>query len=245
MLPFRYRAKIVRLRQLTGSVRELTIRLLDPPQFTFTLGQAIGIGASSDPVGRAKLRYYSIASAPGTVREFVLLIASAEPRDAAHHPFQWKEGEEVYFTDPQGGFPFPDDPHRALLLIAAGTGIAPFQSMLYALQDQCPDRSVTLLWGLRSEQELYYQDELKAFSRRLRNFSYVVTLSRAQRSWSGPKGRVTHLLDSLSSVEDLAVYICGNRKMVLEVTNLIRQKGHCSIYREPYFDQIDKYPRNR
>ena len=99
-----------------------------------------------------------------------------------------------------------------------------------------PSRA-TLLWGLRSERDLYYQDELTRLSLQHLEFSFTTTLSRPQSDWSGVTGRVTSLIEQrVNSVKELAVYLCGNSGMIQEVTSIIQKKGLCPIYREKYYD---------
>jgi NAD(P)H-flavin reductase len=68
------------------------------------------------------------------------------------------------------------------------------------------------------------------------NFSFVTTLSQPGPGWKGFNGRVTSLVqDRITSVHNLAVYLCGNGAMIKEVTGLIQAKGLCPIYREKYY----------
>ena len=57
-----------------------------------------------------------------------------------------------------------------------------------------PDRSngkeIWLVYGTRHETDIYYQDEFEALARRVPNFHYLPTLSRALDSWTGLRGHV-------------------------------------------------------
>lgn len=108
--------------------------------------------------------------------------------------------------------------------------------MLLTQLERSSARSVTLIWGLRYEQDLYYQDELQVLAERYRQFSFVITLSRPGPTWTGAKGRVNGLIqEQVTSVRDLAVYLCGNNDMIKEVTATIQAKGLCPIHREKYY----------
>jgi CDP-4-dehydro-6-deoxyglucose reductase, E3 len=50
--------------------------------------------------------------------------------------------------------------------------------MLWSLAGRASTRRITLLWGLRSERDLYYQDELTILRHRLPNPSATITLSQ-------------------------------------------------------------------
>jgi NAD(P)H-flavin reductase len=108
--------------------------------------------------------------------------------------------------------------------------------MLLTQLERSSTQSVTLVWGLRYEHDLYYQDELQALTERYRQFSFVITLSRPGPSWMGPIGRVNGLIqERVTSVRDLEVYLCGNNDMIKEVTATIQAKGLCPIHREKYY----------
>ena len=69
------------------------------------------------------------------------------------------------------------------------------------------------------------------------NFSLVTTLSRPDPGWEGASGRVTAVIDAqVSSVGNLAVYLCGGSGMIKDVTARLNAKGLCPIYREKYYD---------
>ena len=109
--------------------------------------------------------------------------------------------------------------------------------MLFDRLERGPSRAVTLFWGLRSERDLYYQDELETLARRHANFNFLTTLSRPEGSWKGQTGRVTRLVDErIASVDKLAVYLCGNSGMIKDVSAIINRRGLCPIYREKYYD---------
>ena len=151
--------------------------------------------------------------------------------------FGLREGERASFKGPAGAFYLRDEGVRDLLFVATGTGIAPLRSMILAQLERGESRSVTLFWGLRSQRDLYWQEELTALAADHPNFSFVTTLSRPDPGWEGASGRVTALIDAqVSSVGNLAVYLCGGSGMIKDVTARLNAKGLCPIYREKYYD---------
>jgi NAD(P)H-flavin reductase len=152
--------------------------------------------------------------------------------------FSLREGSRTSFKGPAGAFYLKDDGDRELLFVATGTGIAPMRSMILAQLQRAPDRPVTLFWGLRSQRDLYWQDEWAALALAHPNFIVVTTLSRPEPGWSGAHGRVTALVEErITSVRNLAVYLCGGSAMIKDVTARINAKGLCPIYREKYYDE--------
>ena len=147
-------------------------------------------------------------------------------------------GAEVEIFGPYGSFMLQHEPDKELLFVGTGTGVAPLWSMLTTLLEEAPSQPIQLLWGLRSELDSYYLQELDEWTTHYQNFSYVLTLSKPSAGWEGKKGRVTDLLQELSRVDHLAAYVCGNRSMVKEVSDLLREKGNCAIYRERHAETL-------
>lgn len=232
MSPRRFRSKIFTIRHLTKDVRELTLELIDPPTLDFLPGQSIALTVPDGISGESCVRYYSLASLPSSSRHLVLLFNAGDHGKGATFLLKRSVGEELYFSGPCGSFHLHRDPERALLFVGTGTGIAPLWSMIANLLEQSHSQPMTLLWGLRSEPDIYYVEELQRWANLHSNFSFILTLSQPGKNWKGKKGRVTHLLEEFSQVDHLAVYVCGNRKMVAEVSGILHHKGASPIYRE-------------
>ena len=233
----RYTAKAVEIRQLTHDVRQIDLQLIEPKEIAFKPGQFVSFEVSDARTGRTVTRPYSVASAPGSPDKISLLFNFVPGGPGSTYLFGLREGDTTNFAGPAGNFYLRDDPTRELLFIATGTGIAPIRSMLLANAESPRPRRTTLFWGLRSERDLYYQDELTSLSMRHSETSFTITLSQPQGAWAGVTGRVTSLVKQrVSDVKQLAVYLCGNSGMIQEVTSLIQAKGLCPIYREKYYD---------
>jgi len=234
----RFSAKVIAIRQLTQDVRQIDVRLLEPPEIRFKAGQFVSFEVPDAKTGRTVTRPYSIASGPSSLHTISLLLNLVRGGPGSTYLFGLREGDTTTFSGPAGNFYLRDDPGRDLLFVATGTGIAPIRSMLLANLERPLPRPATLLWGLRSQEDVYYEDELVGLSR-VQDMSAIITLSRPQPGWIGTTGRVTTLVqEQIHDVKRLAVYLCGNSAMIKEVTGLIRAKGLCPIYREKYYDDV-------
>jgi CDP-4-dehydro-6-deoxyglucose reductase, E3 len=230
-------AVVHRIRNLTHDVREITLHLADPPHISFKAGQFISFEIRKEGAKVPLMRPYSIASPPSCPEMIDLLLNLIPGGPGSTYLFSLREGDTTEFKGPAGAFYLHDDPSRDRLFIATGTGIAPFRSMLYTLvaNNGCP--GVTLFWGLRSQRDLYYQEELAILARNQPKFQFLITLSRPSEGWTGETGRVTRLVEErITSVKNLAVYLCGNSGMLKDVTQVLKQKGLCPIYREKFYD---------
>ena len=232
-----YTAQVEAIKNLTHDVRRLDLRLREPKTITFKPGQFISFEMPHPQIGRLVTRPYSIASQPSRSGVITLLFNLVPGGPGSTYLFNLKEGDETHFKGPAGSFYLREDPGRELLVIASGTGIAPIQSMLLANAERPDPRPATLYWGLRSQRDLYYQEELAELTRRTPTLTAITTLSRPEPGWSGESGRVLRLIDErIASVKNLAVYLCGNSAMIADATALLQKKGLCPIYREKYYD---------
>ncbi|HKW87089.1 MAG TPA: FAD-binding oxidoreductase [Nitrospiraceae bacterium] len=232
-----FRARVTQIRNLTHDVREITLRLLEPGQVAFKAGQFISFEVLHPRLNQPVTRPYSIASPPSQRDQVTLLLNLIPNGPGSTYLFSLHEGDETRFKGVTGSFYLRDEAERDLLFVATGTGIAPIRSMLYDLLDKNFPRSITLFWGLRSQKDLYYQDELATLAKRFANFTAVTTLSRPENGWRGEVGRVTKLAeDRIASVKNLAVYLCGSSGMLKDVSDIVNKKGLCPIRREKWYD---------
>lgn len=233
----RFTARVANVRQLTHDVRQIDLELIDPGEIGFMAGQFVSFEVPDARTGRTVTRPYSIASSPGSPRVISLLLNLVPGGPGSSFLFGLREGDSTTFAGPAGHFYLRNDLTRDLLFVVTGTGIAPIRSMLLANAEHPTPQRATLLWGLRSQRDLYWQDELTELTKRHPDGSLMVTLSRPEPGWTGLAGRVTQLLDRhVADVKRLAVYLCGNSGMIKEVTGIIQAKGLCPIYREKYYD---------
>jgi CDP-4-dehydro-6-deoxyglucose reductase, E3 len=232
-----FTAQVQSIENLTHDVRRLDLRLIEPKTITFKPGQFISFEMPDLQTGRLLTRAYSIASQPSRSDVITLLFNLVQDGPGSGFLFDRKAGEKAQFKGPAGHFYLREDPERELLFVASGTGIAPIRSMLLANAERSNPRPATLFWGLRSQRDLYDQEELAELCSRIPTLKVITTLSRPEPGWSGSSGRVLQLIEErIPSVKHLAVYLCGHSRMITEATSLLQKKGLCPIYREKYYD---------
>ncbi|MBX3346731.1 MAG: hypothetical protein KF806_15490 [Nitrospira sp.] len=233
-----FMAEVGRIQGLTHDVRAIELRLLEPASISFKAGQFVSFEVPKEGQPRPVTRPYSIASPPEQQDRILLVLNLVQGGPGSSYLFGLREGDRTSFKGPAGAFYLRDDETKDLLFVATGTGIAPIWSMILAQLQRQPDRPVTLFWGLRSQRDLYWQDELEALAAAHPHLTVVTTLSRPEPGWQGASGRVTALVEErISSVSNLAVYLCGGSGMIKDVTARINAKGLCPIYREKYYDE--------
>jgi CDP-4-dehydro-6-deoxyglucose reductase, E3 len=236
-MPFQsFQATVDRVRDLTHDVRELGLRLREPKDIQFKAGQFISFNLTPPGGERLMIRPYSIASPPNESDRITLVFNRVQGGRGSTYLFNLREGDVVAFEGPQGSF-YLRERMRNVLFVATGTGIAPIRSMLLDLADNGYAGTATLYWGLRSQRDVYYQQEFEALAARYPHVSFAIALSRPEAGWQDYAGRVTGLVDArVTSVKNLDVFLCGNHAMIRDVTQIIQAKGLCPIYREIYYD---------
>lgn len=214
------KARLAAWREIAPNTRHFEFETPDWKP-AFVPGQFLSLTASvsGDEITRA----YSIVSPPG---ERVALCANLVS-DGHLSPFLFgmKPGDEIDFKGPYGAF-ILRRPVSDSILVATGTGIAPFRSMLLSQLSEHPDRQFTLIFGVRHEYGLLYHDEFPALADAHRNFRYLPTLTRPPEHWTGFTGRVQqHTLEALGERRDVDVYICGLHEMVNDVRARLKEAG--------------------
>ena len=227
-------ARVARVTDLTHDVRQIDLCPVDPPEIRFIAGQFVSFSVPKSGLPYPLTRPYSISSSPRETDRFELLLNRVPDGPGSTFLFALRPGDAVQCRPPAGTFLLRDDPDRRLILVAAGTGIAPIRSMLLArLPSPTP---VVLLWELLEQRDLYYQEELADLAARHREFSFVTTLTRPSESWTGEVGSVVPLVDRhVEPVGDATVYVCGGSAMIAAVVARVRAHGTCPIHREQYY----------
>src|SRR5258706_13717565 len=136
----------------------MTLRLAE--RAAFRPGQFMNLGLHLP--GGFVSRSYSLASAPG--EPFEVLLARVGEGALTPALFDLHEGSPISLDPkPQGFFTFDYvPPHRELWLIATGTGLGPFLSMLRSRQAFERAERVILVHGTRGTAELAHRPELEA-----------------------------------------------------------------------------------
>jgi len=219
-------ARLVRSVALTEDTKHLEFAVEDMPRFEFVAGQFVSMKEPHD--GREITRAYSIASPPRGNNTFDLCLNRVLEGFFSNFLCDLPEGERVPFHGPHGFFVLKS-PVRDSLFIATGTGIAPIRGMLqwlFADRTRNQGHELTLVFGVRYEKDLYYNDEFLSLAREHSNFHYLPTLSRENPGWNGARGYVQeHVRRLAESRNNMDAYICGLKDMVLANRDLLKELG--------------------
>jgi len=223
-VPVQFPIKLVDRRMLAPTVGHYRFVRDDGQPLDFQPGQFIQVHFHYAD-GTETKRSYSLATihdhalGPG---EAVDIAVSFVPGGAATALFEGLEiGGRLSASGPYGRFCLlPGDHNRRYLLIATGTGVTPYRSMLPLLETAMRGRGleVVLLQGARGPDELLYGDDFRAFADAHPGFRYVPCFSRALPADPHPDVRHGYVQQFLPEFApdpagDIA-YLCGNPDMV-------------------------------
>ncbi|XP_070381005.1 NADH-cytochrome b5 reductase-like isoform X4 [Dermacentor albipictus] len=131
----------------------------------FSIGQHLIMRASVD--GEIVTRQYTPVSPPSALGFFEVIIKVYPQGRMSKYIKTLKEGCSVDWRGPLGGLDYKPNVHKHMLLLAAGTGIAPMIQVLHHITSSDEDYTmVRLLFGIAKYREIYLKnelDELKAF----------------------------------------------------------------------------------
>jgi ferredoxin--NADP+ reductase len=126
---------------------------------------------------------------------------------------------------------------RDVVLVATGTGLAPYMSMLRTELECGGPRRFAVLAGARHSWDLAYQAELVTMARLCPNFTYLPQISRPREElvpWGGAVGHVQELWTAGAlarawgghpSPERTHVFLCGNPAMIEDMTRVLEAEG--------------------
>jgi ferredoxin-NADP reductase len=220
-------AHLVRSAPLSELTKHLEFEMLGMRRFGFVAGQWLSF-KQLKPDGEELTRAYSISSPPKDDPRFALCLNRVQDGFMSNFLCDMKEGEEIQCRGPFGDF-ILRPPLRDTILIATGTGIAPFRSMLHWLladKSRHQEKQFWLVFGSRYEKDIYYHEEFLNLAREHSNFHYLPTLSRGSAEWKGLRGYVQEHVPSIArGRSDMHAYICGLDKMVKANRELLKSLG--------------------
>ncbi len=233
-----------------SDVRHLVLEYTEGA-FRYLEGQSIGVipPGTSEAGKPHQLRLYSVASKRAgddgqghSVSFCVKRVRYTDPESGeerlgitTNYLCDLEPGAEIATTGPVGRtFLLPEDPTIPLVMIATGTGVAPFRAFweqLAATPSQAP-RDVWLFFGVPTSAEILYHDEIRHLvdSGALK---LSLAISREQQTADGKRVYVQHRLAEhadaiwpLVAERQAIVYLCGIKGMEKGVEEAFADMAH-------------------
>jgi ferredoxin--NADP+ reductase len=238
--PLEYNATLTERIDLTDALSIFRVTPdKEPERPWFVPGQYCVLGANNaeKPELGSVRRSMSIASAPedaGPTEFYIRFVSKPESENPLTHLlWKLKTGDRMYMRPVAAGvFTVKDtvglDDPRLRVMVAAGTGSAPFVSMVRSELRHNPQADLSkyvLLHGASYPSDLGYRDELMGYAE-THGLRYYGTVSRPKEAagWTGDTGRVEAFFEPARLAElekrlglseggftpkNVVIFICG------------------------------------
>ena len=248
-----YNATVTLRVNLTPELMVLRVKL-DGPGFTFEPGQytVLGLRASSPRIPEAPpdppelatwtadamiRRAYSITS-NSVDRELEFVVTLVRSGVLTPRLFALREGSRV-FVDSRAHGLFTlktSSGNRDLLLMATGSALAPYVSMLRTAFPQNAEHQYVVVHAAAVSWDLAFRAQLEALAERSKHFTYIPVIGDAEkdRSWHGLVGSLETLIEN-GEIEDqlgmpisperFDVFLSGYPQMVDAVVPVLEDRG--------------------
>lgn len=178
--------------------------------------------------GNAIARSYSICSSP--LQKGYLEITVKRTEGGYVSQFLNRDvqvGLTVEARGPSGRFCFDERQHKKIVLIAGGSGITPMMSILRYIDDLDLATDVTLLYFVRTAQDIIFADDLTQLRVSIRNFHYTVVASAPDSKWTGTTGHLSHeLLEKhVHRLQSSSFFLCGPKGLMESARDILHSLG--------------------
>ena len=217
--------------QLLGSSHYI-LRVQAPESIKFIPGQftRLGLHIDDELVARA----YSFVNAPAEpLLEFYSIVVP--DGSFSTRLMQLRAGAEILVSDlPSGFLTLPETPSGDnIWLLATGTGIGPFISLIRAGEIFSKFARVIVVHAVRYPGELNYHQELQQHCQRYNQLRYIFITSREQHNGALfgriPQHIASGCLQDTAGVaitpEQSRIMLCGNPDMLTDTTNQLELIG--------------------
>lgn len=199
-------------------------------KISYRPGQYMEFTLPHDSVdSRGQRRYFTLASSP--TEDTLRVGVKFYPKGSSykHAMLEMSSRSTIVAASLGGDFTLPEDRRRKIVLIAGGIGVTPYRSMVKYLIDKNEKRSVTLLYGARTAQDIAYKDVFEQARQQLGIRSLYV-LSKAGTALPDERYRAGYVTSDLIQADipdyqERLFYISGPQPMVAAVQDTLRSIG--------------------
>ncbi|TWC30520.1 benzoate/toluate 1,2-dioxygenase reductase subunit [Pseudomonas sp. SJZ079] len=215
-----FEAAISAVRQLSDSTIALSIKGEALSKLAFLPGQYVNLQVP----GSEQTRAYSFSTLQKDGEVSFLIRNVPGGLMSSFLTGLAKAGDSMTLAGPLGSF-YLREIKRPLLLLAGGTGLAPFTAMLEKIAEQGSEHPLHLIYGVTNDFDLVEMDKLEALAARIPNFSFSACVANPDSSHP-LKGYVTqHIEPKHLNDGEVDLYLCGPPPMVEAVSHYIREQG--------------------
>jgi ferredoxin--NADP+ reductase len=206
--------------------------------------QAAAVARAAADSDRMIRRAYSIASESRADEYLEFYLTVVMSGELTPRLFNLQIRDRVYVGPKAVGvFTLDKAPGKHILMVATGTGLAPYMSMLRSELVCNGPRQFVIVHGARYSWDLGYRTELTGLARHCGNFHYIPVITRPQEdiTWRGRSGYLQNLIASNAietetglalTPDNFDIFLCGNPGMIetviewAAIQGFVRDRGH-------------------
>jgi len=207
----------------TEKIVKLKFRSLDN-SMRFWPGQYILLGSSDK---NAPKRCYSIVNTPNSEGEIILYISKVDDGKTSKWIHEELfEGDLVKIDGPYGTFIGDPTAEMPVLCLAAGSGLAPINSLATAAMLRGGFKyPATIIFSAKKKSDLIDLGHFRFLEKKFRNFSYIPTLTK-EKNKDCLTGRISSLLpERYKELSGFSIYIAGSTKFVTDCEKIVISLG--------------------
>lgn len=170
---------------------------------------------------------YSIANAPLGNKCYELHIKHS---NNSHMLMVMRKGSKIKLNIPLGNC-YLERMHstKPIIFIAIGSGFPPIKAILEKLIFDADGRNKKLYWSVRSQEELYLQDEIQSWQNHDKNFNYYLHISQDEdiSKTSVSKGLLIKkiLEENNKTLQNYQIVMCGPFDYIYEMRDILLCNG--------------------
>lgn len=213
--PKKLSLSVSEIHEETPSTRTFRMVSRDGYLPPFQAGQYINLFV--DCGGIRTSRPYSISSSPTQTGYYDIAVRRVDDGFVSNYFLdEVKVGDGFESTSPSGNFHHDPLFHGdELVFLAGGSGITPLMSMIREIADRNLSRSIVLLYGSRTPDDIIFHERIREISLRHPNLSYIPVISDPPAGYTGHTGFITSALikKTVPDVSSRTFYLCGPELM--------------------------------
>ena len=215
-----FKAQLSKVDRLSDTTLGFTLKVDPTTSLSFLPGQYVNIQVPETDQKRS----YSFSSMPGLDDVSFLIRDIPRGQMSTFLRERAEPGTAMEFTGPSGTF-YLRDIKRPLLLLAGGTGLAPFLSMLGRIALTGSQHPIHMVYGVTNDADLVEVAKLEEFTQKIPGFTFTCCVA-SEDSAHPQKGYVTRYIEpGHLNGGDVDVYLCGPPPMVDAVRSYLNEQA--------------------
>lgn len=222
---YKGKAEIVEIIRETHDTKTYRLKLENGAKMEFKPGQFAVLVIPLELGGGPQFsRAYSMASSP---TENLIDLTMNVVGSVTQKMDSFEVGTKINLQGPFGRFIFDESKHSDVVVIAGGTGIAPFRSMWRYIHDKKLQNKIAVLVSYKTSKDIIYEREMQELQKRGVKIYVTVTRDAEGSKWSGERGRITAdtIRQQCGSLQGKTFFICGSNKMNDDMTQTLLSLG--------------------